>query len=119
MSLRSFIESRIKEPQQAQYSFQVLEASHKFIYWNSCPYCGHHLTYTASGWEECEITGLWIAEYLDSDCSSEPDHDMNRAEWVKWMDDHCPFPYLYQLPVDERVRADLKQKYRFFFKSEI
>lgn len=117
MSLRSFVEWLIPEPMQAKYSFQILEADHKFTYWNLCPYCGHHLTYIAGGWEECEETGLWIVEFLDSDCWSEPDHETQRAEWVKWMDDHCPFPYVYQLPVDERVRTELKQKYRFYFKT--
>jgi len=37
-------------------------------------------------------------------------------QWEEWMQQHSEMPYVYQLPVDERVKDFINKKYRFDLK---
>jgi len=73
-----------------------------------CPYCSKRLTAQFTGWEE-EQDGTWTATDIDLDCESEPDIDDD--EWWPWFEGHSVMPYVYMLPVHNRVKAWLAENY--------
>ncbi len=91
--------------------FVVVSQDKEFKFKKLCPYCHGDLTYTANGWEE-DDNGLWMADSFDMDCSTEPDMD-NEDDWNDWFNNHSEMPYVYQLPVDEKVKDFINKKYRF------
>ena len=38
---------------------------------------------------------------------------MKSRKWNDWMDQHSDMPYVNQLPVDERVKKWINERYRF------
>lgn len=88
----------------------MVKEDREFKFKNLCPYCQGNLTYRCTGWEE-DDNGAWMADTIDSDCSTMPDFDSE--EWEEWFNQHSDMPYVYQLPVDERVKAFINSKYRF------
>lgn len=65
-----------------------------------CPYCQNKLVATFSAWTLNEI-GKWKADEIDLDCENGTNED------------HYVMPYVYQLPVDEKVLAWANKKYSF------
>lgn len=90
--------------------FFLVPEDKEFKFKKLCPYCKGDLTYRCNGWEQ-DDNGLWMADSFDVDCSTEP--DMESEEWEDWMQQHSEMPYVYQLPVDERVKDFINKKYRF------
>lgn len=74
-----------------------------------CPYCDAALRVSANSWTEQR--GIWIADGIDVHCTNEPDIDSD--EWGAWFGCHSYMPYVYQLPVDNRIMVWLE--YRFHF----
>lgn len=66
-----------------------------------CPYCHASLEFQATSWDEGG-DGRWRVDSGDTTCTAEPDIDSD--EWNDWWEHHRQMPYVYQLPVDERVR---------------
>jgi hypothetical protein len=92
------------------HQFKMVNENHKFKFKNLCPYCKGNLTYEANGWEQ-DDNGLWMADSFDMECSTEP--EMGSQEWEDWLSNHSEHPYIYQLPVDERVKEHINENYRF------
>lgn len=90
--------------------FFLVSKDKEFKFKNLCPYCKGNLTYRCNGWEQDE-NGLWMADSFDMECSTEP--DVESDEWEDWMQQHSEMPYVYQLPVDEKVKDFINKKYRF------
>jgi hypothetical protein len=77
-----------------------------------CPYCGAKLTVTCDGWVKGE-DGAFQADSISVDCIEEPDMEVHLSEWQAWLECHSDMPYVYQLPVDEKIRAWLNANFRF------
>ena len=91
-------------------SFIIVPQDKEFKFKNLCPYCKGKLTYTCNSWEQ-DDKGLWMAEGFNMVCETEPEIDSE--DWEDWFQSHCEMPYVYQLPVDERVKDFINNKYRF------
>ena len=76
-----------------------------------CPYCGTKLTAQFDGWNQ-EADGSWTVDSMSLDCESEPD-DIESEEWEYFDSTHYEMPYVYLLPVYERVKAWVNAHYRF------
>ena len=74
-----------------------------------CPYCNGKLTIDAYEWSEYEDG--WHLESFFMDCETEP--EMGFDDWDDWLDAHSEMPYVYLLPVEEKVREWVNGKYRF------
>ena len=70
----------------------------------TCPYCDASLFVQANGWD-LEPT-RWEVATAQVDCTAEPDIDTD--EWNDWWNAHRHMPYVYQLPVDEKVMRWLR-----------
>jgi len=93
---------------------KIVSENKEFKFKGLCPYCNGDLTYRVNGWERQE-DGTWKADSFDTvECSSEP--NMDSKEWEDWMNQHSDMPYVYQLPVDERVKKWINERYRFDIK---
>lgn len=92
-------------------SFFLVPEDKEFKFTGLCPYCSGDLTYRCNGWEQ-DDDGYWMADSFDCECSTEPDME-NEDEWEEWMDNHSDMPYSNQMPVDERVKRHINDKYRF------
>ena len=90
--------------------FVMVPQDKEFTFKKLCPYCQGNLTYTADSWEE-DDNGLWVGDHYDMRCSTEP--ELDSEEWDDWFQSHCEMPYVYQLPVDEKVIKYINSKYRF------
>lgn len=77
--------------------FFLVSEDKEFKFKNLCPYCKGNLTYRCNGW--------------DIECSTKP--DMESDDWEDWIHQHSEMPYVYQLPVDEKVKDFINKKYRF------
>jgi hypothetical protein len=75
-----------------------------------CPYCKAKLSAHCEGWVET-ADGTTKADHLSVDCANEPDID--NEEWDEWLEHHCQEPYIHQLPVDEKVKSWINERYRF------
>lgn len=75
-----------------------------------CPYCGGRLSLCCTGWTQLK-NGAWMADLIDLGCVTEPDIDDEL--WDDWTAEHCDMPYVYMLPVEERVMRWLQRNYRF------
>ena len=93
--------------------FKLVSEDKEFKFKGLCPYCGGDLTYHCEGWEQ-DDDGTWLADCMQSECSTEP--DMDSEEWEDWMSQHSDMPYVNQLPVDERVKDWINKRYRFILK---
>lgn len=93
--------------------FKIVPENKEFKFKNLCPYCKGDLTYTANGWEQ-DNEGLWKADCFDMECSNEPS-DVLSEELNEWLRQHSDLPYVYQLPVDERVKEYINERFRFKF----
>jgi hypothetical protein len=71
-----------------------------------CPYCDAPLEVSAYSWTE--EGGRWLPDGFMSFCMSEPDVDLD--EWDDWWDVHRVMPYVYQLPVDEKIREWMRRE---------
>lgn len=78
-----------------------------------CPYCGGQLEVSIEG---CTLQedGKWTADMLQVDCEAEP--NMDSQEWRGWVKQHSEMPYVYMLPVEEKIKAWLNR--HFFFDVE-
>lgn len=72
-----------------------------------CPYCDARLSAQATAWEQLR-SGRWVPEEIMTFCASEPPIDSD--EWEKWWDIHRVMPYVYQLPVDEKILAWMQRR---------
>lgn len=75
-----------------------------------CPYCKAKLSVSPECWEQ-NTDGSWSLSCGHADCASEPDIDGD--EWDGWFAVHSQMPYVYQLPVDQKVTAWINERYRF------
>ncbi|MFS0489490.1 hypothetical protein [Leadbetterella byssophila] len=89
---------------------RFLPAAHASIFWYQ------NLSYEADAWEQDE-QGLWMATNFDCRCHSEPDIEESE-DWNAWMRVHSDMPYVFQLPVDERVKRYIQKHYRFWMSNE-
>lgn len=92
-------------------SFQLVDEGKQFRFKKLCPYCKADLTYQAEGWGQ-DDNGQWMADSLDVQCHNEPDMEDGEA-WEEWLRVHSEMPYVYQLPVDNRVLSWINERYRF------
>jgi hypothetical protein len=76
-----------------------------------CPYCKTKITISPDGWVE-EEDGF-VCDSFTSWCETEPEIDASSDEWDKFLYSHGIMPYVYQLPVDQKIEAWLKSRYRF------
>lgn len=76
----------------------------------SCPYCKADLYVEMEEWEQ-DDDGTWYAVNPKGQCEREPDIDSD--DWEYWIEVHSDMPYVYQLPVDIRIEAWMKENYRF------
>jgi hypothetical protein len=65
-----------------------------------CPYCGGQLDVSSVVGEYLE-EGVWLVDDVHLDCMNEPDIDSE--EWVEFNKVHSWMPYVYWLPVQEKV----------------
>jgi hypothetical protein len=79
--------------------FKLVTFDKEFRFKKLCPYCNADLIYRVTGWEEKEDG--WIADSIESD------------DFEDWLNNHSELPYIYQLPVDERVKKYINDKFRF------
>ena len=75
-----------------------------------CPYCGAALYIQFEQWGQQE-DGSWVAENVHGSCVTEP--DILSDEWQQWFNCHCIMPYVYQLPVDQRIEKWVSEHSRF------
>jgi len=76
-----------------------------------CPYCKTKITISPDGWVE-EENGF-ACDSFTSWCENEPEIDAGDDEWEAFLQSHGDMPYVYQLPVDQKIEAWLKSMYRF------
>jgi hypothetical protein len=76
-----------------------------------CPYCQTALTVSIEACTQ-EADG-WVATEIQVDCETEPDLETDQEAWHAWMEHHTQMPYVYLLPVHQRVLRWLEQHYRF------
>lgn len=96
-------------------TFHIVPEDKEFKFKNICPYCTRDLTYTCTGWEQ-DDNELWMADSFDCECSNTPS-DMESDEWEEWLQQHSDMPYARQLPVDNRVKEFINNRYRFDLKN--
>jgi hypothetical protein len=88
-----------------------------------CPYCDGEVALFAecSSWSECQ-DGTWKAETIELDCTNQPEIEEGlkgaalrkaRAELNHFIDQHCVMPYVYWLPVQQRVELWINSTFRF------
>lgn len=77
-----------------------------------CPYCEGRLYAGFRGWV-LEEDGTWAGEEVELDCENEPDMETNEAAWDYWLETHSEMPYVYWLPVCEKVKRWINSQYRF------
>ena len=75
-----------------------------------CPMCDGKLYADFDSWEQ-DDDGTWYATNVHTECENEPDIDSD--DWEEWHNWHYSMPYVDWLPVDERVEAWMKERYRF------
>ena len=75
-----------------------------------CPYCGAHLSVQIESGVRRD-DGTWEAECVAVQCHAEP--DVEDESWEAWWQSHCVMPYVYQLPVDLRIRAWISKHFDF------
>jgi hypothetical protein len=73
-----------------------------------CPYCDGALTVHVEAWSEGP-DGFWFADEAKADCDTEP--DIVSPDWRNWMDRHSEMPYVYMLPVEERIQRWLNRNF--------
>ncbi len=74
-----------------------------------CPYCDAKLTATFESWEKQENGIVGTSPVLE--CETCPDIDSR--EWDSWLDVHTDMPYVYLLPVCQKVEKWINERYRF------
>jgi hypothetical protein len=89
---------------------KVVTSDKEFKFKGLCPYCGGDLTYHVEGWEQ-EEDGTWTADCITSECSTMP--SFRSRKFDDWMNQHSDMPYVNQLPVDERVKRWINERFRF------
>lgn len=77
-----------------------------------CPYCDGRLYAGFRGWSQ-EPDGTWIGDEVELDCENEPDMEEDEEKWEAWLESHSEMPYVYWLPVCERVKQWVNSQYRF------
>lgn len=75
-----------------------------------CPYCDTKLTAQFDGWVQ-EDDGTWIADSMMLECETEP--DVYDDAYDDWLVTHTDMPYVYMLPVEERIKEWVNEHYRF------
>jgi hypothetical protein len=88
---------------EADHVFEIPENIAK------CPYCEAKLYARAIAWTE-ENDG-WTAEQLEVDCDNEPDIESDK--WDEWMHNHSYMPYVFHLPVNNKIEDYIKSNFRF------
>ncbi len=81
-----------------------------------CPYCGARVTAFFEGWSQNE-DGAWSADIMHLDCEGEP-AELESDAWEGWLQQHSDMPYVYMLPVEERVRAWVNRHFVFEIEAE-
>lgn len=89
-------------------AYEMIDIPHEIAV---CPYCGDKLTAQCSEWSQCEDMS-WKAENIELECLSEPDIE-DSEKWHVWIDSHTMMPYVYWLPVEEKVLAWINAHYRW------
>lgn len=78
----------------------------------TCPYCRNKLVARCSEWSQCEDLS-WEAESLELDCLSEPDMEEDIEAWNQWVDIHSEMPYVYWLPIENKILLWINSLYRW------
>lgn len=77
-----------------------------------CPYCEGRLYACFRGWV-LEDDGTWIGDEVELECENEPDMETEEAAWDWWLETHSEMPYVYWLPVCQKVKRWVNSQYRF------
>lgn len=80
-----------------------------------CPYCGLRLVATCEHWSQ-QADGSWIAGGLEVDCVGEPEN-LHSDDYNDWLSRHTYMPYIYWLPVNEKVTRWVNRHFRFRMKD--
>lgn len=76
-----------------------------------CSYCNANLLASCHAWIESETCDGWIADGLFVDCESDP--GFGDDGWDSFMDSHSDLPYVYWLPVHQKIEHWINSNYRF------
>ena len=76
-----------------------------------CPICGRKITAVAFNTHQQDEQGRWYAVEVSLECETEPDIDS--PQWMDWFQGHYSMPYIDWLPLEIKVRAWLKENFRF------
>jgi hypothetical protein len=80
-----------------------------------CPYCDGQLTVYFDGFDQ-QDDGTWAAASLNVECETEP--AVESKNWDDWFASHSDMPYVYQLPVDEEIKAWINKNFIFEIENE-
>lgn len=75
-----------------------------------CPYCNGILQASFLAWEEDDDGDVKVIE-MDLDCKTEP--PLESGDWEDWTRWHSQMPYVYMLPVHDRVLKWINKRFRF------
>lgn len=88
---------------------EVIEVPEKIAV---CPYCGNKLIAICDEWVECDDL-TWQASSLSVDCLSEPEMEENIELWKEWFAIHSEMPYVYMLPIEQKILAWVNSQFRW------
>lgn len=78
-----------------------------------CPYCGKRLVLEDIDQVSQEPDGSWVADSIILMCEDEPSFsEGSAAAWQRWHEAHSNMPYVYQLPVEQKVLEHINKHYR-------
>lgn len=75
-----------------------------------CPYCDGILSASFTAWEEDDNGDVKAIE-MDLDCQTQP--PLESGDWEDWTRQHSQMPYVYMLPVHDRVLKWINKRFRF------
>jgi hypothetical protein len=80
-----------------------------------CPYCGASLTVQVEAWTA--DGNDWMATECNPECQAEPELDDDNpnsiGDWEDFVDVHAYMPYVYWMPVQDKLLQWLNKNYRF------
>ena len=82
-----------------------------------CPYCQGQLYVGVEGWEQ-DGDGTWLADCIVLECETEPELPRKGEDDIAyiydaWYSTHSESPYVYWLPVENKVKNWLNENYRW------
>jgi hypothetical protein len=92
---------------------EIVPTNHRFpipVVLAVCPYCGAEIEAYYESWVE-EDDGTWKGEDVQFDSACEPHFEL--PEWDDWFEGHKEMPYVYVLPVCQKIEKWINMNYRF------